>query len=67
MLIHSFEAGTIHQTLIEESILGWKEIEVELVRDSNDKTLIIAAYGMCRTGGRAYRRFYNGLPGADSI
>ncbi|HNU78519.1 MAG TPA: hypothetical protein PKM75_09155, partial [Prolixibacteraceae bacterium] len=26
----------IHQVLIEESVLGWKEIEFEVMRDSAD-------------------------------
>jgi len=31
----------IHQVLIEESVLGWKEIEYEVMRDSNDSCIII--------------------------
>ena len=31
----------IHQVLIEESVLGWKEIEYEVMRDSNDNCIII--------------------------
>jgi carbamoyl-phosphate synthase large subunit len=31
----------IHQVLIEESILGWKELEYEVMRDSKDNCIII--------------------------
>ena len=31
----------IHQVLIEESVLGWKEIEYEVMRDSADNCIII--------------------------
>ena len=31
----------IHQVLIEESVLGWKELEYEVMRDSDDNCIII--------------------------
>ena len=31
----------IHQVLIEESVLGWKEIEYEVMRDSKDNCIVI--------------------------
>ncbi len=31
----------IHQVLIEESVLGWKELEYEVMRDANDNAIII--------------------------
>ena len=31
----------IHQVLIEESVLGWKEIEYEVMRDSKDNCIIV--------------------------
>ncbi|ADI74299.1 carbamoyl-phosphate synthase, large subunit [Methanohalobium evestigatum Z-7303] len=31
----------IHQVLVEESVLGWKEFEYEVMRDSNDTCVII--------------------------
>ena len=33
----------IHQVLIEESVLGWKEYEYEVMRDKNDNCIIICA------------------------
>jgi carbamoyl-phosphate synthase large subunit len=33
----------IHQVLIEESVLGWKEYEYEVMRDANDNCVIICS------------------------
>jgi carbamoyl-phosphate synthase large subunit len=32
-----------HEVLLEESVLGWKEFEMEVVRDKNDNCIIICA------------------------
>ena len=37
------DASPTSQLLIEESILGWKEFEMEVVRDSRDNCIIICA------------------------
>lgn len=37
------EASPISQILVEESLLGWKEYEMEVVRDKNDNCIIICA------------------------
>lgn len=31
----------IHQVLVEESVLGWAEIEYELIRDSKDNVIVV--------------------------
>jgi carbamoyl-phosphate synthase large subunit len=33
----------VHQVLIEQSIFGWKEFELELLRDENDNVVIICS------------------------
>ncbi len=33
----------IHQVLIEESVLGWKEYEYEVMRDGNDNCIVICS------------------------
>lgn len=38
---HGIEASPISQVLIEESVLGWKEIELEVVRDNADNAIVI--------------------------
>jgi carbamoyl-phosphate synthase large subunit len=37
------ELSPTHELLIEESILGWKEYEMEVVRDRNDNCIIICS------------------------
>ncbi len=36
-------ASPIHRVLVEESILGWKEFELEVMRDKNDNVVIICS------------------------
>ena len=37
------DASPTNEVLIEESVLGWKEFEMEVVRDSNDNCIIICS------------------------
>ncbi len=37
------KASRVHEVLIEESALGWKEFELEIVRDCNDNCVIICS------------------------
>ena len=37
------EASPVGQVLIDESLLGWKEYEMEVVRDKNDNCIIICS------------------------
>lgn len=38
-----FELSSNHELLIDESLLGWKEYEMEVVRDKNDNCIIVCA------------------------
>src|SRR5712692_7901758 len=40
---HGLAASPIHKVLIEESILGWKEFELEVMRDLADNVVIICS------------------------
>ena len=40
-LNRGLEASPIHEVLVEKAVLGWKEFELELLRDSNDNVCII--------------------------
>lgn len=40
-LQHGLKTSPIHEVLIEEAVLGWKEYELELLRDSADNVAII--------------------------
>ncbi len=37
------DLSPVHQVLIEESILGWKEYEMEVMRDTDDNVVIICS------------------------
>jgi carbamoyl-phosphate synthase large subunit len=37
------DASPINEVLIEESLIGWKEFEMEVIRDSNDNAIIICS------------------------
>lgn len=38
-----FEASPTHELLIEQSVLGWKEYEMEVIRDKKDNAIIICS------------------------
>ena len=40
---HGLECSMIHEVLLEESILGWKEFELEVMRDRKDNVVIICS------------------------
>jgi carbamoyl-phosphate synthase large subunit len=40
-LQRGLEASPIHEVLVEKAVLGWKEFELELLRDANDNVVII--------------------------
>ncbi|MGK7391354.1 MAG: carbamoyl-phosphate synthase large subunit [Candidatus Cyclobacteriaceae bacterium M2_1C_046] len=40
-LTHGLHSSPIHEVLIEESILGWKEYEIELLRDDLENFIVI--------------------------
>ena len=40
-LQRGLEASPIHEVLVEKAVLGWKEYELELLRDKNDNVVII--------------------------
>ncbi len=40
-LTYGLEASPIHEVLIDKALMGWKEYELELLRDNNDNVVII--------------------------
>jgi len=40
---HGLDLSPTHEVLIEESLLGWKEFEMEVVRDKNDNCIIVCS------------------------
>lgn len=43
LLRRGLEASPIHEVIIDKALLGWKEYELELLRDRNDNVVIICA------------------------
>ena len=43
ILSRGLDLSPVHECLIEESVLGWKEYELEVVRDLNDNVIIICS------------------------
>ncbi len=39
----AIELSPVHQVLVEESVLGWKEFELEVMRDNKDNVVIICS------------------------
>ena len=40
---HALEASPVHEALVEESVLGWKEYELEVMRDVRDNFVVICS------------------------
>lgn len=43
LLNRGLQTSPIHEVLIDKAVLGWKEYELELLRDSNDNVAIICS------------------------
>jgi len=43
LLNRGLHASPIHEVMIDKAVLGWKEYELELLRDSNDNVVIICS------------------------
>src|SRR5436190_827411 len=43
ILEHGLELSPVHEVLIEESVLGWKEFELEVMRDQADNAIIVCS------------------------
>ena len=43
ILARGLDLSPVHECLVEESVLGWKEFELEVVRDLKDNVIIICS------------------------
>lgn len=43
MVVHGLEMSPSHQVLVEECLLGWKEYEMEIMRDAKDQCVVICS------------------------
>jgi carbamoyl-phosphate synthase large subunit len=42
-LQHGLHASPVHEVLVEQSVMGWKEYELELLRDGNGNFIIVCS------------------------
>ncbi len=66
--LHRIAGAGIHsprhdEVLIEEGIVGWKEYELEVMRDKKDNVDRRLLDRKRRPGGRAHRRLHHRGPG----
>ena len=43
LLNRGLHASPIHEVMIDKAVIGWKEYELELLRDKNDNVTIICS------------------------
>ena len=43
MVARGLAASPVHEVLVEESVLGWKEFELELMRDQHDNVVVVCS------------------------
>ena len=43
MVSRALELSPVHEVLVEECLFGWKEYELELLRDANDNVVIVCS------------------------
>jgi carbamoyl-phosphate synthase large subunit len=42
-MAHALDSSPVHEALVEESVLGWKEFELEVMRDFRDNFVVICS------------------------
>jgi carbamoyl-phosphate synthase large subunit len=43
IILSGLDASPVHEVLVDESVLGWKEFEMEVVRDKADNCIIVCS------------------------
>jgi carbamoyl-phosphate synthase large subunit len=43
MVTRGLAASPVHEVLVEQSVVGWKEFELELMRDRNDNVVVVCS------------------------
>ena len=66
LLAHGLEASPVSQVLLEESVIGWKEYEMEVMRDKDDNCRDHLLDREFRPHGRAHRRLDHRGPRPDA-
>jgi hypothetical protein len=66
MVQFALDMSPVHQVLLEESVLGWKEYELEVVRDTKDNCDHHLLDREPRSDGRPHRRLDHRRAGDDA-
>ena len=40
---HALESSPVHEILVEQSLIGWKELELEVMRDKHDNAIVVCS------------------------
>ena len=56
-IAHALDSSPVHEALVEESVLGWKEFELEVMRDYRDNFVVICSIENFDPMGVHTRRF----------
>ncbi|HEX7681154.1 MAG TPA: carbamoyl-phosphate synthase large subunit [Thermoanaerobaculia bacterium] len=43
VVTHGLELSPVHRVLVEESVIGWKEFELEVMRDKADNVIVVCS------------------------
>ena len=62
----ALQQSPTHECLVEESVLGWKEYELEVIRDRADNFIVDLLDRELRPDGRAHRRLDHRRAGDDA-
>ena len=65
IVARGLDASPTNEVLLEESVLGWKEYEMEVVRDRDRQLHHRLLHREHRSHGRAHRRFHHRGAGTD--
>ncbi len=65
-IARALDASPVHQALIEESVIGWKEFELEVMRDCRDNFVVICSIENFDPDGHSHRRFDHRRSRADA-
>ena len=57
LIRRGLELSPVGSVLVERSIIGWKEFELEVMRDGADNVVIVCSIENLDPDGRAHRRF----------
>ncbi len=66
IVARGLDASPTNEVLLEESVIGWKEFEMEVVRDQQGQLHHRLLDRELRSDGRAHRRFDHRRAGADA-